>query len=176
MTQPKGLLFWHKILILLTISISVFTIGIAVVVWRLLDRSGKAMGEESSGILSEQTEAFIEKLVQQQASTLDVQLMQAVSAAQYGAVFLSEHSDHHNIQDMASETFLSSLYNNVSHCVNIYFASPDGNLIVYPPKDSELLLPEKYNISKELFFRDHPISDKTLSVPYIRKFISILYL
>ena len=67
-------------------------------------------------------------------------------------MFLSEHSDHHLLQDMVSEKFLSNLYDNVSHCAGVYFVSEAGNLIVYPSKDPELVLPEKYNISEELFF------------------------
>ena len=46
MSKISGLLFWHKILILLSISMIAFTIGIGLVVWRLLDHAGKTMGEE----------------------------------------------------------------------------------------------------------------------------------
>ncbi len=133
MKRKRGLLrFWHKIMILLVISFLCLTIALGFAVWHSLQESGREMGQKGRAILSDQTEAFIEKLVRGQAATLDVQFRQAMAAAGYGAIFITEQLGHHRLTEIELDNLLPFLYNRVSHCAGVYFVSSSGELHQYP--------------------------------------------
>jgi len=146
-------LFWHKIIILLTGSIITLTLCIALITWYFLNHAGKEIGLSSRKIFSEQTEAFIGKLVKGQAATLDVQLLHAKATAVYGANFIREYMSHHNTGDIPLEKLLFTLYTQADYSTNIYFTSSDGQLrVTSPVQGKNLTLPQNFNITRESFF------------------------
>jgi len=150
--RQRGLLFWHKILLLLTSSIITLTLCIALITWYFLDHASQEIRDDSEKILSEQTEAFIEKMVKGQAATLDVQLLHAKAAAIYGANFISEYMSHHHTDDIPVEKVLSTLYTQADYSTTIYFTSSDGDIRFTSSAERNLELPQNFNITSEPFF------------------------
>ena len=129
--RPRGLLFWHKILILLAASILVLTLVIAFATWRALDRAGQKMGEESKQILARQTEKFILNLVRGQGEILDVQLAQARNSAVFGAFILNGQNGPEIDQNLL-ESVLARVYESTSHCATVFYAAGERVVGVYP--------------------------------------------
>ncbi len=145
-------MLWHKILLLLSACIIFLTVGIALTTWQSLNRASSAIGEDSKNILSQQTELFLEKLAEERAAGLDVQLSQARSAALYGAVFMSETPALYEPNNASTERLLSALYARTSHCSMAYYVSSSGLLLHYPAMHPEMALPQGFNMTREPFF------------------------
>ncbi|MGE0082796.1 MAG: PAS domain S-box protein [Desulfococcaceae bacterium] len=147
-----GLLFWHKILLLLSAAIIVLTLGIAFAIRSTLDEAEKEMGRESRAILSRQTENFIEKNVRGQVVTLDVQLNRAKAAARYGAMYLEKYLKHCEPGRMFPEKLLPALFADMNFCSMSWFAPLAGNIRIYPAPDSPESLPDALTFISSPFF------------------------
>jgi len=158
-----GLLFWHKILLLLSSAILVLTLGIAFAIRSTLDEAQREMGRESRAILSRQTENFIEKNVRGQVATLDVQMNRAKAAARYGAMYLEKYLKHCEHDRMFPENLLPALFADMNFCSMIWFAPLAGNIIIYPSADIPGDLPDTSTFISSPFFPKN-ISD-TASAP-----------
>jgi len=151
-SRRAGLLLWHKLLLLLTVSIIVLALGLAFATWRSLDQASQQIGLDGKEILAGQTETFLAKLVGGQADTLDLQLAQAQAAAAYGSTFLSENLVAGSLDSAQLDTLLPVLLERASNSTMIYFVDSTGDLWVYPALDSDLELPPDFDLTRESFF------------------------
>ncbi len=150
--QRFTFLFWHKILLLLTASIVMLTVGLGLATWRTLGEATQEMTGETGAIFSSQTETFIQKLVQSQAATLDVQLENVRASAGYGAFHMAENLGHHSLDEIPIQEVMVRLHRNVRHCVAVYYIGMDGRSKVYPPPDSGTTPPDGHGMLLQPFF------------------------
>jgi len=147
-----GMMFWHKILLLLFSAILLLTLGIAFAIRSTLDEAQKEMGRESRAILSRQTENFIEKNVRSQVTTLDVQMNRAKSAARYGAMYLEKYLKHCEPGRMFPEKLLPALFADMNFCSMSWFVPLAGSISIYPAPDSPETLPDALTFLASPFF------------------------
>lgn len=144
------LLFWQKIILLLTGSILTLSMGLAFVTWHSMSHAEQHIGSEGEDILSKQTESFLSKLVREEAANLDLQLAQTRGAAAYGAIFLSENLKSHSSDRGFLDKSLEALTERSGNTAAVYFVSPDGKVRHYPA--DELQRDSSENFMAEAFF------------------------
>ncbi len=153
-----GFRFWHKILLLLAISIIVLVGAISWLVWQSLKEAAENMGLEGRNILSGQTETYLEKLIASHAATLDVQLEQARSAAVYGSVYLKDTLERNDASARNMRDLLATMHDSVRHCAYVAFVPADrGPLQIYP---------ENPTGDPDGILRDLAASSPSVSTPY----------
>ncbi|MEZ4528607.1 MAG: PAS domain S-box protein [Desulfobacterales bacterium] len=163
----SGLLFWHKILLLLSVTILVLTLGIAFAIRNTLDEAQREMGRESRAILSRQTENFIEKNVRGQAATLDVQLNRAKAAARYGAMYLEKYLKHCEPGRTFPEKLLPALFADMNFCSMSWFAPLAGNIRIWPAANLPEDLPDAHTFLSSPFFPKNRLDPASVPNPML---------
>jgi signal transduction histidine kinase len=160
----RALLLRQKLLLLLSGSIVLLTLCLALVTWHSLQKAALDIGSNGRKILSQQTEIFLEKLIKGQVSTLDLQLAQARTAAVHGSIFLSESLKQHRLSKLDVDLILSTLLDRTDSAGMIYFITLSGDFWVQSKVDQEYHLPVSADLIQASFFPEFTESPHTIGL------------
>ncbi len=146
------LMLWHKFLLLLTGSIAVLCLGLALANWWSFSQAGRQIELESKKILSKQTESFLTEIVRGQAQALDLQLAQAKATAVHGSIYLNRFMTENSPKEVQVDNSLRALQERVDNSTMAYFINTKGDLWIYPALDPGLVLQPDFNLVRESFF------------------------
>lgn len=148
--SPRGILLWHKILLLLCGTILALTGGLSYIFYRSLNQASEDIRTKGEAILSDQTKSFMEQIVRAHASLLDAELAQIRTAVSYAAEFLSQ--DSNQIDDALLDDFLPDLLEKNANGSMVYFADLQGRLYVHSNMPYKAHIPKGFRLIDEPFF------------------------